>query len=61
MNENPADAHLLAPAKADYRWCIRARVIEPAPDGWREFLMGYRAMEEFYEHHAAHQRLSSVA
>mgnify|MGYP003391669071 CR=1 FL=1 len=36
----------LTEARADYLWCVRARLIERSENGWGEFLAGYLSMEE---------------
>lgn len=62
MNEDAvADARLLADARADFRWFVRAGLLERSNEAWRDFLAGCVAMEDFYKARAANRSLSNVA
>ncbi|HEX6639608.1 MAG TPA: hypothetical protein VF215_00775 [Thermoanaerobaculia bacterium] len=51
----------LAAARADYLWCVQARLIDRSEDGWREFLAGYLSMEQFLERRVLSHMTRAVA
>lgn len=51
----------LTAARADYLWCVRARLMERSDNAHREFFAGFLSMEEFYEHREIPQTVSAVA
>jgi len=61
-NESSDGFRLFVGARADYRWCIRAGLLDRSIEDCRDFVAGYVAMEEFYkaresEAHAARRRV----
>lgn len=39
---------LIAAARTEFRWFVRAGLIERSNEAWRDFLAGHVAMEDFY-------------
>jgi hypothetical protein len=56
MNQAGADDHVIAEARAGYRWLVHSRLIVGSKEAWQDFLAGYLAMEDFYARARARAR-----
>jgi hypothetical protein len=61
MNQAGADDHVIAEARAGYRWLVRTGLIIGSKEAWQDFLAGYLAMEEFYRAREATRSFGNVA